>query len=260
MVGRTLSVVVAAVLALGAAGCASLPLIGEEDTSAEALGMLERAQAAMEGVESIAFTMKLAGDMDGQRLSLRLKGGAYVAGERAGEMAFTLHADAPSLGVPALTMQAVAKDGSIAIDSGEGWQVLPGETIEPKDLELLGSGFGQLDIAAYVTGLSVERSTTFLGEPVTKLGATLKMRDLLGAALAQAADELGSLGLADLPDEVLGSLGDMRVVIYVSETTGLIKAVHESFTIEQDGHALALTVDLVVDSVNEAIELPDAPL
>lgn len=260
MVRRALSVVVAAVLALGAAGCASLPLIGEEDTSAEARGILERAQAAMEEVESIAFTMKLAGDLDGQRLSLRLKGGAYVAGERAGDMTFSLRVDAPSLGVPAMTMQAVAEGGSVAIDSGDGWQVLPGEAIDPQELELLGSGFGQLDVAAYVTDLSVERSTTFLSEPVTKLGATLRMRDLLDTAFAQASDSLGSLGLSDLPDEVIGSLGDMRVVIYVSETTGLIKAIHESFTVEQDGHALALTVDLVVDSVNEPIELPDAPL
>lgn len=260
MVRRALSALVTAVLALAAAGCASLPLVGQEDTSAEALALLERARASMEDVESIAFTMRIAGDLDGQRLAVLLKGAGYVSGEREGELALTLDADAPGLGVPAMTVRAVVQGDRVAVDTGSGWQVLPGGTVEPEQLELLDSGFGQLDIAGYVSNLSVERSTTFLGEPVTKLGATLRTRDLLESMLGQIGEGLGSLGVADPSGEILDSLGDLRVVIYVSDVTGLVKAVHESIEISQDGHTLALDVDLVVDSVNQPVELPDTPL
>ncbi|MCC6224015.1 MAG: hypothetical protein IT201_11070 [Thermoleophilia bacterium] len=260
MIRRALSAIVAAALALTAAGCASLPIVGEEDTSAEALALLERAGAAMDEVESMAFTVRIAGDMDGQRLALHLAGGGYLTGERAGEMTFTLSADAPGLGLPATAIRAVIAGDRVAIDTGSGWEVMPVGTVTPGQLELLESGFGQLDLARYLSDLAVERSTTFLGEPVTKIGATVGLRDLLGELLGQAGDSLGALGIPGLPEDALDALGDLRVVVYVSDTTGLVKAVHESLELAQDGHTLALDVDLVVDAVNAPVEIPDSPL
>jgi hypothetical protein len=258
MLRRAVTALAAAAFAILAAGCSGVPGLSGGDSSSEAEALLARADSALAQVESMSFTMKMKGDVDGQEFVLTMRGGGYLRGEQIGDMAFDMTIE--SAGVQAGNVRMVMRDGSMHLNTGGGWRQLPGVELSAQQLEELNGRWGPLDVARYVQDVRVEGDTTFLGEPVTKIVGRVNAKDFLKAMFGQLGDSLGSLGMTEVPDDVLEGFGDIRFVIYVSRTTHLVRAVHEAMTFEQDGHELTLSADVVVDRINEPVEIPELAL
>lgn len=255
MARRAITLLAAVCVALLSAGCGSIPGLGDGGgSSSKAEALLAEADQALADVQSMTFTMRMQGDVDGQQISMTMRGGGYVQGERVGDMFFDMSMQGGS--GESGSAQMVMRAGRLYVNAGRGWQELPGVALSKQQLQELNGKWGPLDVAQYVKDVRVEENTTFLGDPVTKIVGRLDAKDFLKAMFGQLGDSLGGLGMTEPPEDVLAAIGDIRFVIYVSDTTHLVKAVHESLTVSQDGHEMALTVDVAVDGVNEPVDIP----
>jgi len=255
MVRRALTVLAVALAAALSAGCASLPVIGDGSagTAAEAQSILERANAAAAELESMSMQMRMHGSVAGEEFTMTMRGGSYLRGDRIGDGVYEAALEGAGLG--AVSYRMVLLDGAIWADMGTGWTALPGPGLTDEQLQELSAS--PLDVVDIVRDIRVEKNTTFLGEPVTKIAATISAQDALDAVFGQLGDDLGSLGVTALPEDVLDGLGDIRVVIYVSDETGLVRAVHEELSLELEGQSMSMTLDLTVTGVDEEIAIPD---
>lgn len=253
MVKRFLTVLAAFGL-LAVAGCAA----GKD--GAEAQELLQKATEAQEQIESMTFSINIVGEAAGEAFTMQMSGGGYLKGEQQGDMVVRASLTAPSL--PATTLQLISREGTLYMNFDGSWQQIPGgasgaqaEQLEQQLTEQL-SGF---DFAKYVTNVSVEKGTTFLGEPVTKVVGTIDTQGLLGGIfdqLGSAAGGLtGGLGVAP-PQDALDGLGDIRAVLYVSDSSNLVRAARMDFAVDAEGETASFEVNYALRSVNEPVEIP----
>lgn len=256
---RTLTVLAALLAGVAAAGCASLPGTSAEDAAA-AKETLERASAAMETIESLRFSLVATGEANGEQFSMRMQGGGYVKGKHAGDMALDGTIEAP--GIPAMSIELISRDGTMYVNMGSGWQSMPGTTAGLDGGNDGGAGLESslagFDLTQYVRDVRVERHTTFLGEPVTKIVGTIDTQALISGMFDQLGTNLSALGPAASTDALEG-LGDVHAELYVSETTDYLRAAHVSLTLEQDGQTATIDLTFTLLDVNEKIPLPKAP-
>ena len=237
-------------------GCAAL---GEGADGVEAATILERATKAQESVESMSFAMTMRGEAAGEAFSMQLDGGGYVKGDHEGDMVMRM--STAGAGMPAMRFQMVALEGRAFTNMGGSWQEIPGGLGEvggaaQAQLEQQLEG---LDLTRYVTDVEVEKGTTFLGEPVTKIVGTIAIEDLMTGLFDQLGSATGSLGGLSDPAQLFEQVDieDVRAAIYVSDVTNLVRASHMEFAIEVEGQKATFDVDLSIDSVNEPIEIPE---
>jgi len=255
MIRRLVTLLAALLVLVSAAGCAAL---AEGGDAAEAASILERASKAQESIESLTFAMTMTGEAAGQSFSMQVDGGGYVTGEHEGDMVMRMSMS--GAGIPAMRFQLVSLEGRAYMNSDGTWQEIPGGL----------SGMGSLseqqlqgfDISRYVSDVKVEKDTTFLGEPVTKIVGTIAIEDLMGGLfdqLGSASGSLGGLGGLSDPSALLeeADVEDVRAVIYVSNVTNLVRAAHMEFAMEVDGEQATFDIDMSIDSVNEPVEIPE---
>ena len=247
MVKRILTVVGVFGL-LAVAGCAA----GKD--GAEAQELLQKATEAQEQIESMTFSMNIVGEAAGQAFTMQMSGGGYLKGEQEGDMLVRASMTVPNL--PAMDFQMISRQGTLYMNLDGTWQKLPGAAgqAQAEQLEQQLAGF---NFAEYVTDVSVEKGTTFLGEPVTKIVGTIDTKGLLGGVLDQlgsAAD--GLMGGFTPPQEALDALGDIRAVLYVSDTTNLVQAARMDFSVDAEGETADFEVNYALRSVNEPVEIP----
>jgi hypothetical protein len=248
MVKRILAVLAAFGL-LVVAGCAAGP------DGLEAKQILDQATAAEAQLESMTFTMNIQGDMAGQTFTMQMDGGGYLKGEREGDLVMRASMTAPDL--PATSFQMVARDGRAYFNFNGMWQEIPGGLGQEQtaQLEQQLSGF---DFSKYVTNVTVEDGTTFLGEPVTKIVGTIDTKGLFGGLFDQLGSAAGSLGGGFAPPEgALDGIGDIRAVLYVSDATHLVQAMHMEFSFEEQGQKGSFAINYALRSVNEPVEIPE---
>jgi hypothetical protein len=261
MTRRLLTFAAFLALAVGAGGCAAAG-----GDAGEALEILERAEQAEANVESITFGMNMKGEAAGQSFTMRVDGAGYVRGENEGDMVMTMAIEGP--GVPPTTMQMVALDERLYANLGGSWQEIPGGLAgapNAGDATALEQQFAGLDIAEYVEDVRVERGTTFLGEPVTKIVGTIATEDLMRSVLGQLGSAGGGApGLAGLAsaEQLLDGVNvdDIRAVLYVSDVTDLVRAAHMEFAIDAAGQSMTFDIDMSIRSVNEPVEIPQPAL
>jgi len=249
MLRRSLIAAVSVVLALTAAGCAGLP-IGSSGDAAEAVSILQRAEDASNKLDSMSFFMTMNMDAGGQTFAATMHGGGYLKGDQAGDMAFQMNMS--GAGVPSTDAQFVLRGGQMYFELGGSWQRLPG-TLNLDQLQ--SQQLGALDIVKYVKDVHVEEHTSFLGEPVTKIAATIDGKQLLNSVLGQMNSSLGTSGGLQIPNTAF-DVGDVRVVIYVSETTQLMRALHEDMTVTVQGQKAHIVLDMSVVGVNQPVDIP----
>jgi len=255
MLRRVLIATVVLALALGASGCAGLPLNSSGD-AAEAAALLKDAQEASSNLNSVGFFMTMNVDAAGQNFTMTMHGGAYLKGDQAGDMALQMALN--GAGVPANAMQMVLRDDRIYFELNGTWHQLPGK-LDLDQLEQADSQIGGLDLVNYVKDVHVESHTTFLGEPVTKIAATISGQDLLKAALGQINSSLGQAGDGSALQIPAGTfdVGDVRIVLYISDETHLMRAAHEDLTITVQGQKAHIVLDMSVVDVNQPVDIPN---
>lgn len=259
MFRRLVTLLAALALLVSAAGCAAL---AEGGDAAEAASILERATKAQESIESLTFAMTMTGEAAGQSFSMQVDGGGYVKGEHEGDMVMRMSMTGG--GIPAMRFQMVSLDDRAYMNLDGTWQEIPGGLagaggLSDEQLEEQLKGF---DISRYVSDVEVEKDTTFLGEPVTKIVGTIAIEDLMSGVFGQLGSTSGGLGglggfsdPSQLLDEV--DIEDVRAVIYVSNVTNLVRAAHMEFAMEVEGEKATFDIDMSIDSVNEPVEIPE---
>jgi hypothetical protein len=250
MMRRTLTLL-AMVGLLASAGCAAGP------DGPEAKRILDQVTEASKNVESMSYSMKISGEAAGQTFSMTIDGAGYTTGEDAGDMVMNMAVEAP--GVPLMQTSILARDGQLFVNAGGTWESVPGGLTAEQLGELEGQLDG-LDFASFVRDVKVEKDLIFLGEPVTKVAGTLDVVAMMGSVAGQIGDTsgLGSLtsGLAGA-EQTLGALSDARAVLYVSDITHLVKAMHVEFEIEEQGQTGTFAIDYALRSVDEPVTLPE---
>jgi hypothetical protein len=254
---RRLATLLAALALLACAGgCAALDEGGD---GLEAAAILDRATKAQESIESLAFAMTMSGEAAGETFSMQLDGGGYVKGDREGDMVMRMAMS--GAGMPAMRVQMVTLDGRVFANMDGTWQEIPGGMGEvggaaQAQLEQQLKG---LDLTRYISDVEVEKGTTFLGEPVTKIVGTIAIEDLMTGLFDQLGSAAGGIGGVSDPSQLFEQvdIDDVRAAIYVSDVTNLVRAAHMEFAIEVDGQKATFDVDLSIDSVNEPIEIPE---
>jgi hypothetical protein len=255
MVRRLLSLFAALALLAVAGGCAAAGPDGPE-----ALAILEQASEAQKNLESVAFDMTMTGEAAGETFDMTLSGGGYLKGDREGDMVMRLSMTAP--GMPATNMAIVALDNRLYGNLDGTWQEFPatalGSGVDSSGIEQALAGF---DYTKYVSDVRVDKESSFLGEPVTKIVGTISLQDLMNGVFSQlgsSGDLAGLGGLTSTESLFQGvDLSDIRAAIYVSDVTHLIRALHMEFSVEVQGQAANFQIDLSIRSVNEPVDIPE---
>jgi hypothetical protein len=254
MFRRLVTLLAALALLASVGGCAALD---EGADGLEAASILDRATKAQESIESMSFAMTMKGEAAGETFSMQVDGGGYVKGEREGDM--VMRASMAGAGIPAMRFQMVSLDGHGFMNLGGEWQEIPGFAADEATQAQLEQQLQGFDFARYVSDVEVEKGTTFLGEPVTKIVGTIAIEDMMGGMFDQLGSSSGGLGGLSDPSQLFSQvdMDDVRVAIYVSDVTNLVRAAHMEFAMEVEGQTATFDVDFSIDSVNEEIEIPE---
>jgi outer membrane lipoprotein-sorting protein len=249
MLRRALTASLVVLVAALVAGCAGIT--SKDGRDAEQL--LQQAQEAQAQLESMTFRMSLTGDVAGQGFTMRFDGGGYLKGEHAGD--FVMRGSMEGPGVPATDFRMVMQGGRMWMGLGGQWQEIPiPEGTAQADAQLENQ-LAQLDFSQFVTEVEVDRDTTFLGEPVTKIVGVIDTAEMVDTFLGQFGGLNGSFG-SGLPADFSENLGDTRVVIYVSDTTHVVQAARITISLEAEGETATMNLDYFLTGVNEPVEIP----
>ncbi len=249
MFRRALTAILVTAAALFVAGCAGLTSADGREASA----LLEQANAAQAELESMTFRMNLSGEAAGQGFTMKFDGGGYLKGEQAGDFFMQGSMEAP--GVPSTSFELVLRSGRMWMGLGGQWQEIPVPADALEQNGQLENQLANLDFSQFVTDVEVERDTTFLGEPVTKVVGVIDTSGMFDSLLGQLGPLGGSFG-TPLPQDFQDALGDTRVVIYVSEATHLVQAARVTLSMDYQGETMTMKLDYYLTGANQPVEIP----
>ncbi|HEX5468477.1 MAG TPA: hypothetical protein VFW80_05470 [Gaiellaceae bacterium] len=235
---QVLALVLVALTTTIAAGCSG---VDAQKTQT----ILDGSTGAMAKVKSISFAMRMwtSGGPEGTDFTVLMHGGGYEKGKRAGEAYVTMSSeDLPGVG----SMTVVTKRGAVFVRAGGSWTrvQVPAGTSSADPL----AGF---DLTRYVTDVRVEEGVSLGGEPMDRITGVVDT----SAALDGLLGTLGGTGMAGLGD-ASDALGDIRVVLYVSETTHLPMRTLVDMPIEVADQKIVMHLDLVLTSVDKRVAIP----
>ena len=211
----------------------------------KAQGILDQSTSAMADVKSVSFAMRMwtSGGPAGTDFTVLMHGGGYQKGKRAGESYATLNAgDVPGLGA----MTIVIRHNALYVKAGGSWSRVPVPANQAAADPLAG-----FDITKYVTHVRVEDGVTVGGEPMDRITGLIDT----SAALNGLLGTLGGTGISGLGD-ASDVLGDIRAVLYVSQTTHLPMRTLVDMPMSIAGQTIVLHIDLVITRVNEPVAIP----
>lgn len=217
----------------GLAGC-----VGPDGRKAEAL--LQQAQHAQANVSSERFVMRFDVEAEGHQVSIAMQGGVYLKGPHRGDFAFTVNGS----GVPELenmTVTIVKHGATAAIRANGRTQELAVPTAERR----YGSPVGMLDLARYVTSVSVD-SSQYDGRPADRIVGKLDTQALLANA-GFASSLLGSSGV---------HFGDIRAVLFVPRDSHLVEVMFADLDIKAQGQTAHMHISLATRDIDKPVEIP----
>jgi hypothetical protein len=231
---RLLALFLLTATAAVAAGCS-----GADAKEAQAL--LVQSNAAFAEVRSATFTARMSLTGGPQELSMTMSGGGYAHGRRAGD--FYVLATSDSLGFRDLVLVNRSGRVSMSVDGHSIGEVPLPNTTANNPLRLV-------DFSQYVKDVEVEHGKLIDGEPMTKLTGVI---DTAGLAKGPLGDVTGAGGNGlDLSK----SLGDTRVVLYLSEATHLPMRGLVDVPIDVAGQKIAMHLDFAYTSYDQKVEFP----
>ena len=211
----------------------------------KAQGILDQSTTAMADVKSVSFAMRMwtSGGPAGTDFTLLMHGGGYQKGKRAGESYATLNSsDAPGLGA----MTIVIRHNVLYVKAGGSWSRVPAPANQAAADPLAG-----FDITRYVADVRVEAGVIVGGEPMDRIAGVIDT----SAALSGILGTLGGTGASGLGN-ASDVLGDIRAVLYVSQTTHLPMRTLIDMPMRIAGQTIVMHVDLVITGVNRPVAIP----
>jgi hypothetical protein len=231
---RALALLLLTATAAVAAGCS-----GADAQEAQAL--LVQSNAAFADVRSATFTARMSLTGGPQEMSMTMSGGGYAHGRRAGD--FYVLATSDNLGFGDLVL--VSRSGRVSM-SVDGRPI--GEVPLPNTR--VGSPIQLVDLSQYVKDVEVEHGKLIEGELMTKLTGVIDTAGLAKGALADVTGAGGD-GL-----DLSKSLGDTRLVLYLSDATHLPMRGLIDVPIDVAGQKIVMHLDFAYTSYDQKVELP----
>lgn len=235
---RIVLLVLVALATAVSAGCSGVD-------AQKAQTILDQSTAAMADVKSVSFAMRMwtSGAPDGTDFTVLMHGGGYEKGRRSGEAYVTLSStNVPGLG----SMTVVTHRDVLWVKAGGRWARLPVPAGQPAADPLAG-----FDLTRYVTDVRVDEGKAVDGEPMDKITGIIDT----SAALSGVFATLGGTGGPDLAN-ASDILGDIRAVLYVSETTHLPMRTLVDLPMQVAGQKIVMHMDLVLTGVNKPVPIP----
>jgi hypothetical protein len=230
---RVLALLLLTATAAVASGCS-----GADAEEAQAL--LAQSNAAFAEVRSATFTARMSLTGGPQELSMTMSGGGYAHG-RAGD--FYVLATSDSLGFRDLVLVSRSGRVSMSVDGHSIGEVPLSNTTADNPIQLV-------DFSQYVKDVDVEHGKLIGGEPMTKLTGVIDTAALAEGALADVTQVGGeSLDLSK-------SLGDMRIVLYLSDATNLPMRGLVDVPMDVAGQKIAMHLDFAYTSYDHRVEFP----
>lgn len=228
------ALLLALLAALAAGGCS-----GEEAQRAEEL--LQQSDRALASLKSYRFAGRLTVESDGAEFTVVMRGGGNT--KNGGASYVTMRGE----GIPGFREIIVVQQAeTLWIGMGGDWtraQASPGQP----------TGLDQFDLSPYVKDVSVTEGTTVDGEPAVKLSGVLDTTGMFRALLGGLGDLSGS-GVNF--DDVGDSLGDIRVVLYISEASHLPIRTLVDMPIETNGGKIELRMDFALEPSKRRVRIP----
>jgi hypothetical protein len=207
----------------------------------EAQVLLVQSNAAFAQVRSATFTARLSLTGGPQELSMTMSGGGYAHGRRAGDVYVLATSD--NLGFRDLVLVNRSGRVSMSVDGHPVREVpLPNTTAE-NPIQLV-------DLSQYVKNVDVEHGKLIDGELMTKLTGVIDTAALAKGALADVTGAGGD-GL-----DLSKSLGDTRVVLYLSDATHLPMRGLVDVPMDVAGQKIAMHLDFAYTSYDQKVEFP----
>lgn len=244
---RRLLALLLVALGLVASGC-----IGADAKRAQEL--LIEAQAAEKNLESATFELELNANFDGQQVAMRLRGGGYMKGKRAGDM--FLDADASgALGGFDFGFMALGNRAYVNVNGDWSSMPVPASIKAHSSSQNLGSA-ALLELARYVKKLNVAPGAIVDGEPTTTISGTVDTAGLVQAlAKLNGVSQLAGDSAPDL-SQFADHLGDTHATIVISDTTHLVRGAIVDLSIEAQGKKVDLQLVYRLRDVNKPVRFP----
>lgn len=205
--------------------------------------ILDQSTTAMADVKSVSFAMRMwtSGAPEGTEFTVLMHGGGYQKGKRAGESYVTLSSsDVPGMG----SMTIVIRRNTLYVKAGGSWSRVPTPADQASADPLAG-----FDLTRYVTDVRVEEGVMVEGEPMDRITGVIDT----SSALSGLFGTLGGAGGFGDASEVLG---DIRTVLYVSQTTHLPMRTLVDMPMNVVGEKIVMHMDLVITGVDKPVSIP----
>jgi hypothetical protein len=229
-------------VALVSAAAAASGCSGVDAQKAQTL--LDQSTTAMADVKSVSFAMRMwtSGGPAETEFTVLTHGGGYQKGKRAGESYLTLSSsNVPGIG----SMTIVIRHNTLYVKAGGSWSRVPAPADQASADPLAG-----FDLTRYVTHVRVEEGVMVEGEPMDRITGVIDTSGVLDGLFGTLAGAGGGLG------DVSDLLGDIRAVLYVSQTTHLPMRTLVDMPMNVVGQKIVMHMDLVITGVNKPVSIP----
>lgn len=206
--------------------------------------ILDQSTTAMADVKSVSFAMRMwtSGGPAGTEFTVLMRGGGYQKGKHAGEAYATLSSsNVPGLG----SVTVVIRRNALYVKAAGSWSRVPAPASQASADPLAG-----FDITRYVTDVRVEEGAVVEGEPMDRITGVIDTSAAVSGLLGTLGGAGGGIG------DVSDVLGDIRAVIYVSETTHLPMRTLIDMPVSIVGQKITMHMDLVITGVNTHVSIP----
>jgi hypothetical protein len=132
------------------------------------------------------------------------------------------------------------------VNLGEGWTRVP----VPSGQTQVSNPFEGFDLGPYIKDVRVEEGALVDGDPTCKIIGVIDTNKRVSGALGQLSQ--GAQGGFD----VAQAFGDIRAVLYVSDTSALLKRGLIDFSIDLFGTEVEMHMDFALSGLNEEVRIP----
>jgi hypothetical protein len=239
---RLLAFVLLSSAAAVASGCSGVD-------AQKAQTILNQSTTAMADVESVSFSMRMwtEGAPGGADFTVLMHGGGYEKGKHAGEAYMTMTSDdVPGPG----SMTVVIRRNVLYVKAGGTWSRVPAPAGQTGADPMAG-----FDLTRYVTDVRVEEGVVLEGEPMDRITGVIDTSSAIDGLLGTLGGTgVGGLGAAS------DVLGDIRAVLYVSETTHLPMRTLVDMPMRIAGAKIVMHMDIAITGVNKPVDIPSVGL
>jgi hypothetical protein len=207
--------------------------------------ILDQSTTAMANVKSVSFAMRMwtSGGPDGTDFTVVMHGGGYEKGKRAGDAYVSMSSsDVPGFGA----MTVVVHGDTLWVKAGGRWERVPSPAGQGAADPLAG-----FDLTRYVTDVRVDEGVMVNGEPMDRITGVVDT----SAALDGILGTLGGTGAAGF-GAAADIFGDIRAVLYVSESTHLPMRTLVDLPMNIAGERIVVHMDLVITGIDKPVDIP----